>query len=104
VEGGNVWTDNMAIPFNASNPELAHAFIDYILDAHVGADLSNYTAYGTPNQASLEFIDPDYLENPGIYPSEETMANLFFSQGKIGDVATYYSEAWNELNAEIANQ
>jgi spermidine/putrescine transport system substrate-binding protein len=104
LEGGNVWTDNMAIPFNASNPELAHTFIDYILDAHVGADLSNYTAYGTPNQASLEFIDPDYLENPGIYPSEETMANLFFSQGKIGDVATYYSEAWNELNAEIANQ
>ena len=73
-EGANVWTDNMAIPFNAPNPDLAHAFIDYILDAHVGADLSNYTAYGTPNAASLEFINPDLLADAGIYPSEETMA------------------------------
>ena len=86
------------------NPALAHAFIDYILDGHVGADLSNYTAYGTPNQAAMEFIDPELLENPGIYPSEETMQYLFFSEGKFGDVAIYYSEAWNELNAAIGEQ
>jgi spermidine/putrescine transport system substrate-binding protein len=100
-EGGNVWTDNLAIPFNAPNPALAHVFIDYILDPHVGADLSNYTAYGTPNSAALEFIDPELLEDPGIYPSEETMAGLFFSKGKFGEASTYYSEAWNELNARL---
>jgi spermidine/putrescine transport system substrate-binding protein len=102
-EGTNVWTDNMAIPFNAPNPDLAHAFIDYILDAHVGADLSNYTAYGTPNRAALEFIDPELLENPGIYPSDETLGRLFFAEGKLGDVAQYYSEAWNLLNSQIGS-
>ena len=41
-EGSNVWIDNLSIPVDAPNPELAMVFIDYILDAKVGADLTNY--------------------------------------------------------------
>ena len=32
-EGSNVWIDNLSIPVDAPNPELAMVFIDYILDA-----------------------------------------------------------------------
>jgi spermidine/putrescine-binding protein len=100
-EGSNVWTDNMAIPFNAPNPELAHVFIDYILDAQVGADLSNYTAYGTPNAASIPLLDEELANDPGIYPSEETLASSFIAIDKGPEAAQYYSEAWNMINSEI---
>lgn len=103
-EGTNVWTDNMAIPFNAPNPDLAMVFMDYIFDAQVGADLSNFTAYGTPNQASLDagLIDAELLENPGIYPTDETRERLFFNSGVGPDVEQLYAEAWNNLLAELA--
>jgi spermidine/putrescine transport system substrate-binding protein len=59
------WTDNMAIPKGAEHPDNAHKFINYILGAKTGAELSNYTYYNTPNEAALPMID-DALKNlPG---------------------------------------
>jgi len=36
--------------------------IDWLLDAENGAQLTNYLWYGSPNQASLPFIDEDVVE------------------------------------------
>ncbi|MBZ0305855.1 MAG: spermidine/putrescine ABC transporter substrate-binding protein [Anaerolineae bacterium] len=103
-EGSNVWTDNMVVPYNAPNPDLAMVFIDYILDPQVGADLSNFTAYGTPNQASLDagLIDEELLSNPGIYPAEDVMEKLFFANKISGDAEQVYLEAWNNLLAAMS--
>lgn len=98
VEGAPAWIDMMAIPSGAPNQPLAEAFIDYILDPHVGADISNYTAYGSPNRASIELglIDEELLNNPAIYPSDETMENLFFNID-LPEAGQFYNDAWDEL-------
>jgi len=97
-EGSNVWLDSMTIPVDAPNVALAHAFIDYILSPQVGADLSNYTAYGSPNGAAVEqgLIDEALLSNPGIYPSAEVEAKLFFVAER-PDVEQIYNDAWDEI-------
>jgi spermidine/putrescine transport system substrate-binding protein len=97
-EGSTVWIDNLAIPIDAPNVELAHVFIDYILDAHVGADISNYTAYASPNQAAIDMglIDEDYLSDPSIYPDEETTERLFFI-AEDADTEQIYLDAWDEI-------
>jgi spermidine/putrescine transport system substrate-binding protein len=59
------WTDNMAIPVGAEHPENAHEFINYILGAETGAELSNYTYYNTPNEAALPMIDNALKTLPG---------------------------------------
>ncbi|MCL4878882.1 MAG: spermidine/putrescine ABC transporter substrate-binding protein [Anaerolineae bacterium] len=104
AEGANVWTDNMVVPYNAPNPDLAMVFIDYILDPQVGADLSNFTAYGTPNQASLDagLIDEELLSNPGIYPSEDVMDKLFFANKVPAEAEETYLEAWSKLIAAMS--
>ncbi|MBX3141247.1 MAG: spermidine/putrescine ABC transporter substrate-binding protein [Trueperaceae bacterium] len=81
-EGTNFWVDSLAIPKGAPNKALAEAFIDYILWPQVGADISNYTAFGTPNLAALDdgLIDEELAEDPAIYPSDETKARLFFAE------------------------
>ena len=98
-EGANVWTDNMAIPIDAPNPELAMVFMDYILDAKVGADLTNYIAFASPNQASIEsgFIDEAILNDTAIFPPEEELANLFTIIGTSADAEELYNNAWDEL-------
>ncbi|HEX2905403.1 MAG TPA: spermidine/putrescine ABC transporter substrate-binding protein, partial [Phototrophicaceae bacterium] len=65
-EGANLWVDNMAIPFGAQNQRLAEAFIDYVLHPQVGADISNYIAHASPNQASIDLglIDAEMINSP----------------------------------------
>ena len=68
IEGAAAWVDTMAIPSNAAHPCTAHAYINMVLDAFMGAELTHYNYYASPNLASVEFIDPDYLADPFIYP------------------------------------
>jgi spermidine/putrescine transport system substrate-binding protein len=102
-EGGVVWVDNLAIPTGAPNVALAHAFIDYILDPQVGADISNYTAYASPNQAAIDagLIDQALLDNPGIYPTAETLARLFFVE-EVPDAEVDYLDAWEEIRIALS--
>ncbi|MEA2009302.1 MAG: spermidine/putrescine ABC transporter substrate-binding protein, partial [Actinomycetota bacterium] len=77
-EGGIVWVDLMAVPVTAEHPCTAHTFINFILDAENGGELTNYTYYMSPNLAAYEYIYPEILEDEMVFPSEETMANLEF--------------------------
>ena len=50
-EGALMWFDQMAIPVDAPNPDAAHKFINFILDAQNMADASNYVYYANGNKA-----------------------------------------------------
>lgn len=97
-EGAIVWTDNLCVPKGAPNQELAEKFINYILDAQVGADLSNFIQYGSPNKASIPLINDEDRNNPGIYPPAEVMANLQFIVD-VGEATILYDDAWTEIKA-----
>jgi spermidine/putrescine transport system substrate-binding protein len=97
-EGAIVWTDNLCIPKNAPHKELAEKFINFILDAQIGADLSDYIRYGTPNAASLPLINAEDRNNPGIYPSEDTMKRLEFIVD-VGEATLLYDQAWTEIKS-----
>ncbi len=97
-EGALFWVDNLAIPSGAPNVALAHVFLDFVLDPVIGAEISNYTAYGTPNRAAIEagLIDPDLLADPGIYPSDETLARLF-QVVQDPQREQLFNDAWDEI-------
>ncbi len=76
-EGALMWFDQMAIPTDAPNPDHAHAFIDYILRAYVMAKASNYVYYANGNLGSQGLLNADVIGDPAIYPSKETLANLY---------------------------
>src|SRR5574341_1775262 len=95
-EGTIVWTDNMCIPVGAPHPELAHAFINFILDPEIGGMLSNYIQYGTPNAAAQPYLDEAVVNNPAIYPPEDVKGRLHFIQ-TLGDADLLYEDAWTEL-------
>jgi len=98
-EGSNVWIDNVLIPVDAPNPELAMVFIDYILHPQVGADISNFTAYASPNAIAIEMglIDEELLNDTAIYPDEELLSNLFFVRTVSAEAEQLYNDAWDEM-------
>ena len=85
-EGGVRWVDNPAIPVTVEHPCSALAMIDFLLDAENGAQLTNWNYYGSPNQASEEFILPEILDDPAIYPTGDALENLEFipQTGELG--------------------
>ena len=76
AEGAVVWTDVMAIPADAPNPDAAHRFINYLLQPEVIAPISNHVAYANANAAATALVDETIRNDPGIYPPAQTRDNL----------------------------
>jgi spermidine/putrescine transport system substrate-binding protein len=79
-EGSLITSDQLAIPKGAPNPDAAHAFINYLLSADAGADISRTIAYPTPNAAALARMDRAYRDNPAIFPPAQSVARCRYSQ------------------------
>jgi spermidine/putrescine-binding protein len=97
-EGATIWTDNLAILADADAPCTAHTFINYILDAENGAQLTNWTYYASPNAAASEFIEAEILEDEAIYPDDETRDNLFFLEDT-GDAEILFTDYFTQAKS-----
>ena len=76
-EGALMWFDQMAIPADAPHLEEAHEFLNYIMRPDVMAKASNYVYYANGNLASQELLNDDVIGDPAIYPTAETVENLY---------------------------
>ncbi|MEL7097335.1 MAG: polyamine ABC transporter substrate-binding protein [Pseudomonadota bacterium] len=76
-EGALMWFDQMAIPADAPNPEGAHLFLNFIMNAQNMAAASNYVYYANGNLASQEFLVEDVIGDTAIYPDAAALANLY---------------------------
>ncbi len=98
-EGGGMSVDLLSIPAHAPHPDLAEKFINYILDAKVGAHVSNSLGCPTANQAALPFINSEDRNNPAIYPPSEVMQRLEFARD-LGEFNQLYDEIWTQIKAK----
>ena len=92
-----MWFDMMAIPADAPNPDAAHAYINFILEPQIAADITNYVWYANPNAASIDFVDPEIASDPAIYPTEEVMANLFPIKARSAGYDRLLTRAWTRI-------
>ena len=68
AEGSPFFVDCMVILKDSAAPREAHAFLNFILDAQVGADIAEYIAYATPNAAAYKLTSAEYRANPVTFP------------------------------------
>ena len=67
-----LWSTSMEIPAGAPNPAAAEAWMNYVYDPKVQADIAEYVNYVTPVKgvkAILRKRDPELAENQLIFPS-----------------------------------
>ncbi len=98
-EGGEVWTDLVAIPRNAPNLDNAYLFMNYLMEGKVGAKLAAFNRYATPNAAAKAFIPEEDLNNPAMYPSPEVMEKLEYIED-LGSSNRLYDEAWTMIKTQ----
>ena len=102
-EGTMVWVDAMAIPKDAPHQQLAEKFINFILEPEVGAKVSNFIQFATPNKAAVDkgLINAEDLQDPGIYPTAETFARLQYLVD-VGEATPLYDQAWTEVKVGVS--
>jgi putrescine transport system substrate-binding protein len=98
-EGAQMWFDQMAIPADAPNPEAAHVFIDFILNAENSAAATNYVWYASGNKAAQEFIDQEILDYPAVYPDEATLGKLFTTTPYPAKVQRTVTRLWTKIKS-----
>ncbi len=99
AEGSLMWFDQMAIPVDAPNPEAAHAFLNFIMDAENMAAASNYVYYANGNLASQEFLVEDVIGDPAIYPDEATVQNLYTKSPYEPRVQRVVTRLWTKIKS-----
>ena len=93
-EGGARWIDTLAIPFDAPHPCTAHTFINWLLDAENGADLTNWNYYTTPNAAARAGLDDelvDFVDDPEVVAGGQDSLEIIVDTG---DFELEYTDAF----------
>jgi spermidine/putrescine-binding protein len=93
AEGSAIWLDSLVLTRHAPHPRAAHGFMNYVLRARVGADISRATGYGTPNAAALEL-----LEDPVPYPTPDELSRLEYA-ADLGRATALWDQIWTEIKA-----
>ena len=93
-EGGNLWFDMLSIPVDAVNVEQAHAFINFLLDPKVIAEVSDYVGYANANTKAGELMDQDVRNDPSVYPPQAVLDKLYISAELPVKVQRLMTRSW----------
>jgi spermidine/putrescine transport system permease protein len=97
-EGSTGFIDSLAIPSGAAHPALAHAFLDFVMEAPVAAQICETMRYTTPNRAALALLPPSVRANPAIFPPEGTRERAELLRD-IGSATVLYDRLWTEVKS-----
>lgn len=95
-EGSVLSFDDMVIPATAQQVELAHQFINFILDPRVAAEMTEFIYYLCPNRPSYELLDEEIRTDPILFPPPEVIAKLEMIHD-LGEGNQKYTRLWDEI-------
>ena len=97
-EGTSISCDDMVIPKDAKNVELAHKFINFMHDPKVAAENTVFISYLCPNRASYQFLTPDILQDPAIFLKPEIREKCEVIDD-LGENNVKYTKIWDQIKA-----
>ena len=99
-EGSNMWIDSWVIPKNAKNKENAEAFINFMCRPDIAKMNFDYITYSIPNEEGRKLLDPEYRNNPIVFPDDKALENCetFKFLGDENDAI--YNELWRQVKSQ----
>jgi spermidine/putrescine transport system substrate-binding protein len=98
---GSIWFDNLVIPKDAPHRDAALAFMDYVLQGDVGAKITEFFGYSTPNRAALDVLaksDPAIVDSTATNPSRDALLGLLLTRD-VGTAGTQrFLDTWKGVS------
>ncbi len=98
-EGGNLWFDMLAIPKDSKNVKEAHAFINYLLQPEVIAQVSDYVGYANPNPKAGDLMDQSVRTDAAVYPPQEVLDKLYVNSELPPKVQRLMTRSWTKVKS-----
>ena len=98
-EGLGFGVDAAFIPAQAPNSDNAHAFLNYILDGEVGANISQQTYYLCLNEGPYEFLPEEFQKS--LIISAEDIPEGEFIQDIGSEAMSLHEEMWTEFKSSL---
>ena len=99
-EGSEFFIDSWVVPKEAVNKENAEKWINFLCKADVAAQNFDYLYYTTPNEAALDLIDEEILEEEAVFPTEETVSRCESLRMLDNETTDLYSKYWKEVKSQ----
>lgn len=96
-EGGEIMIDYLVVSSKAAEPELAHAFIDWLHRPEHAAACAESLRFATANLAAEAFLPDDFLNDPVIYPPAEILERSEVQQPLPASIQQQMISAWAQL-------
>jgi len=96
--GTSLWTDTMVIPKSAPNPEAAYAWLNFILQPAIMAQVCYRLKFATPNRAAIEELPPDIRNNTALFPPDSLLAKCE-QIAPLGQFSEVYDRYWTQLTS-----
>ena len=97
-EGVSLTIDDMVIPVTARQVELAHRFINFVLEPQTAAELTEYISFLCPNRPSYDLLLEKFREDPILFPPPEVLEKAEMI-ADLGAGNAKYEKIWNEIKS-----
>ncbi len=97
-EGTSIASDDMVIPANADQVELAHAFINFIHDPANSAENMEFVSYLSPNVEGQKLVSEEFRNNPAIFIDPAVLAKSEVIRD-LGVDNDKYTRVWDAVKA-----
>jgi spermidine/putrescine transport system substrate-binding protein len=99
-EGAVLALDAMVISKSAPRPDLAHQFINFMLDGKNSAGLTNMTGSGNPNSEAMQYIKPEIKSVKAVFPDADAAKRLEQLKDMTGKERRLLNKIWTEIKAK----
>jgi spermidine/putrescine transport system substrate-binding protein len=96
-EGAVLALDSMVIHKTGPRLDLAHRFIDFMLEGANSAELTNLIGSGNPNREAMRYVRPDIAENPAVFPDRDVLKRLEMLRDLERHQRRVLSRIWTEI-------
>ena len=95
-EGASFPCDDLCIPKDAKESDLAHAFINHLCGAETAAENMEWIGYRAPNSAAYPHLSEDFRGSPVLFPPSELFAKCE-PIGDLGDQLPLWTAEWDKV-------
>jgi len=95
-EGTTLIVDNLCIPRSAERPDLAHEFINFLMDPAVAAENMNEIMYLMPNRSAWPRLRPELQQHPIFSIPPDVLRRSEYLQD-LGPTTVLYDRYWTEV-------
>ncbi|OLT59327.1 ABC transporter substrate-binding protein [Moorena bouillonii] len=96
--GSSLWIDTLAIPKTAPNLEGAYAWINFMLEADVAAQICERLSFATPNQKAFKLLSRDIQEDQSLFPEQSALERCE-GLAPVDEVSEVYDRYWTQLTS-----